>query len=307
MKANQKRMSGGHSQDEENLPLLASMEPREVGSTMAGGYSGAQVSPQRQQSVSFQQSEMRAVDEPEDPFGGNNSSYQHGHSFSGAGGEMRGDDVGGINVDVQAEDEPTINRGGPTVTCRVCEVDISLEGRTSQHVVRCQNCNEVTPIRAAPPGKKYVRCPCNCLLVCKASSNRIACPRLDCRRVITLVASAPIGTAVRAPPGTCRVQCVHCQEMFMFNTLKNNVANCPHCKKSSSVGVRYARSRAGIYFICFVIGLLMTTGIILGTHDYSPKFLVIMFWIGLILGTCFCLHRFVYFMRLKISTVLGPI
>lgn len=91
---------------------------------------------------------------------------------------------------------------GPTVTCRVCETEISLEGRTNQHVVRCQQCNEATPIRAAPPGKKYVRCPCNCLLVCKASSNRIACPRTNCRRVITLGGSAPMGTAIRAPAGT---------------------------------------------------------------------------------------------------------
>uniref|UniRef100_A0A915E0W6 Phosphatidylinositol-4,5-bisphosphate 4-phosphatase n=1 Tax=Ditylenchus dipsaci TaxID=166011 RepID=A0A915E0W6_9BILA len=286
------------SQDDENLPLISPTEHRDVSSSQLSGYS-----PQRSDSAGvnmLQQPEMRAVDEPEDPFGGDGTSYQHGTSLM-VGGDNS------LNVNVNEEDEPAINRGGPTVTCRVCEVDISLEGKTSQHVVRCHQCNEVTPIRAAPPGKKYVRCPCNCLLVCKASSNRIACPRPNCRRVITLVASAPIGTAVRAPAGTCRVQCCHCTEMFMFNTLTNSVANCPHCKKSSSVGVRYARSRTVIYGICFIIFLLATIGTIMGTHDSSPKFLVIMFWIGLTGATCFCLHHFVYFMRMKISTVLGPI
>jgi phosphatidylinositol-4,5-bisphosphate 4-phosphatase len=136
------------------------------------------------------------------------------------------------------------------VTCRVCEAEIPLEGKTNQHVVRCQKCNEVfipkinrmqkfhrqvTPIRAAPPGKKYVRCPCNCLLVCKATSTRIACPRQNCRRVITLASGPPNsgipGTAIRAPVGTCRVQCAYCQEIFMFNTLTNQLAICPHCRK----------------------------------------------------------------------------
>jgi hypothetical protein len=46
---------------------------------------------------------------------------------------------------------------GPTVPCRVCDSEISIEGKNNSHVVRCTECNEVTPIRAAPPGKKYVR------------------------------------------------------------------------------------------------------------------------------------------------------
>ena len=33
------------------------------------------------------------------------------------------------------------------------------------------------PIKAPPIGKKYVRCQCHCLLICKAGSKRVACPR----------------------------------------------------------------------------------------------------------------------------------
>lgn len=73
------------------------------------------------------------------------------------------------------------------------------------------------PIRNAPPGKKYVRCPCNCLLICKSSSQRIACPRADCKRIINL-APTPVTPPVPTSPGMCRVICVHCQDTFLVST-----------------------------------------------------------------------------------------
>lgn len=33
------------------------------------------------------------------------------------------------------------------------------------------------PVRPPPPGKKYIRCKCNCLMICKAEARRVMCPR----------------------------------------------------------------------------------------------------------------------------------
>ncbi|VDP19926.1 unnamed protein product [Soboliphyme baturini] len=137
----------------------------------------------------------------------------------------------------QLEEPPTLAYNGvsteppvtvPTITCRVCHASIDISGKTHQHVVKCPQCTEATPIRPPPPGRKYVRCPCNCLLICNQSSSRIACPRANCKRVITLGLS-PIGRAVRAPPGTQRISCAYCDEIFMYNVLNKRLAKCPHC------------------------------------------------------------------------------
>lgn len=206
------------------------------------------------------------------------------------------------------ESGDTSRHFGPTVICRVCSAIIVIEGKTGQHVVKCNQCNEATPIRAAPPGKKYVRCPCNCLLLCKASSNRIACPRLNCKRVITLGGSAPVGTAVRAPTGTCRVLCAHCQEIFMFNTLNVTVAKCPHCQKISSVGRDYARNRAIFFIVCSLLFLIAALGLMIGTwHSAKSAPFIYFAWLFVIAIALFFFFRFAYFVKLKTSTVISPL
>lgn len=206
----------------------------------------------------------------------------------------------------------------PMVTCRVCQAMIDISGKRDQHVVKCCQCNEATvsftlscslftnsdvvimcfyclsffaqPIRNAPPGKKYVRCPCNCLLICKSSSQRIACPRPNCKRIINL-APSPITPPVLSMPGMCRVGCAHCHDTFLvsyqkkcihvfqsyfvlidvisllkcyflqFNTLNNALARCPHCRKISSVGPDFARGRGIVFIIVGIIALVIAIAV----------------------------------------------
>lgn len=203
--------------------------------------------------------------------------------------------------------DETVN-GMPTVGCRVCGSQIPYESNTMQHVVRCSSCNEATPIRSAPTGKKFVRCPCNCLLICKVSSNRIACPRANCGRVIILQPSLSHGSSVPAPAGTARVQCYYCEEVFMFNTLTNFVAPCPHCQKKSSVSKSYVRKRSFAYFSSALLSLIVFIGVLIGTFDtFSESKLISLLWLGILALSIFFSYRFYYFLTLKISKVLGPL
>ncbi|XKL69494.1 hypothetical protein PGB90_007263 [Kerria lacca] len=102
---------------------------------------------------------------------------------------------------------------GPFVTCRVCQNAINIADKDNQYVVKCLHCNEATPIHNAPPGKKYVRCPCRCLLVCKETSQKVYCPRTNCGRIISL--SNTSKPSLPSMPGMCRVCCQHCSQFFL--------------------------------------------------------------------------------------------
>jgi len=39
---------------------------------------------------------------------------------------------------------PDSSSSAPTISCRVCQCAISVEGKTHQHVVKCGICNEAT-------------------------------------------------------------------------------------------------------------------------------------------------------------------
>ncbi|XP_041986370.1 type 1 phosphatidylinositol 4,5-bisphosphate 4-phosphatase [Aricia agestis] len=202
---------------------------------------------------------------------------------------------------------PYEQAGQPMVTCRVCQAMIDISGKREQHVVKCSECNEATPIRNAPPGKKYVRCPCNCLLICKSSSQRIACPRADCKRIINL-APSPVTPPVPTLPGMCRVVCIHCQDTFLYQLMKNSPVRCPHCRKVSSVGPRMARAK-GIKFallslIFFAIALGVTLGTLSAAKTHGGGIYVA--YVGAFLLAFILAGRAIYFFAMKVSVIEGP-
>ncbi|XP_009322729.1 PREDICTED: type 2 phosphatidylinositol 4,5-bisphosphate 4-phosphatase [Pygoscelis adeliae] len=199
--------------------------------------------------------------------------------------------------------------GVPVINCRVCQSLINLDGKLHQHVVKCTVCNEATPIKNPPAGKKYVRCQCNCLLICKDTSRKIGCPRPNCRRIITLgpvmliPEEQPAQPALPVQPDGTRVVCGHCGNTFLWMELRfNTLAKCPHCKKISSVGSALPRRRCCAYITIGMICIFIGVGLTVGTQDFARRFhaTYVSWAIAYLLGLI-CLIRACYWGAIKVS------
>ncbi|CAL9691497.1 unnamed protein product [Knipowitschia caucasica] len=199
--------------------------------------------------------------------------------------------------------------GVPVINCRVCQSLINLDGKLHQHVVKCTVCNEATPIKNPPTGKKYVRCPCNCLLICKDTSRRIGCPRPNCRRIINLSPVMVIPEEQAAQPALpiqpegMRVVCGHCGNTFLWMELRfNTLAKCPHCKKISSVGSALPRRRCCAYITVGMICIFIGVGLTVGTRDFASRYnATYVSWALAYLLGLICLIRACYWGAIKVS------
>ena len=208
---------------------------------------------------------------------------------------------------------PTVIRGSLTVSCRVCQNIVNISGKQDSHVIKCPACNEATPIRNAPVGRKYVRCKCNCLLICKTNSARISCPRPNCKRVTNL--HPALRNAPYTISGFSRIICAHCEETFVFMTRGNLLAVYPHCKKKSSVdGKIYnetVQSRGKRYFFFVVLTLVITIALttiiaVLDPVDHNYWLTFFMGFSGFIFSAILAAKAYFY-LTMKSSQVEGEV
>ncbi|XP_074605584.1 type I phosphatidylinositol 4,5-bisphosphate 4-phosphatase-B isoform X2 [Brevipalpus obovatus] len=244
--------------------------------------------------------------------------YQDGsydHSTSGEGRTMAT-----VAHELSLPIRHEMDRERYEVDCKVCSSRVDITEKHEQHVVKCEQCGEATPIRSAPQGKKYVRCPCNCLLICNAAAQRIACPRKNCTRIISL-SSDPRNKlrasldndgggerdafqSSAAPLGMRRVTCGHCYEYFLFNIFSGSAALCPHCRKVSSVGLSYARHKGLTYVIIAIVFFGIALAVTLTTMNYVSSYKgLIVLYVGLFVITLAIINRACFYLRMKVSTI----
>ncbi|KAF5883385.1 type I phosphatidylinositol 4,5-bisphosphate 4-phosphatase-A, partial [Clarias magur] len=147
--------------------------------------------------------------------------------------------------------------GASSRCCGVCGARLEEEAK-SKYTLKCGVCQEYTPVRAPPVGKRFVRCPCHCLLMCKSSAQIIGCPRPECKRVIQLSSPGPVNTVVQDHEG--RASCGHCSQTFLIpQSAEKKCVRCPHCRKVSFVGQRYPMKRC-VYFSLMAIFFAIVAG-----------------------------------------------
>lgn len=196
------------------------------------------------------------------------------------------------------------------VTCKVCQSYIDIIGKRHQYVVKCNECNEATPIRNAPKGKRYIRCGCKCLLVCRDAALRVSCPRSNCKRTISLISSLAYD---KVPV----FMCAYCSNPFRFDLLQDslnvsNLVKCPrhYCKRISSVGGRdLARKWAMIFLMLsaalFTVGIALVCSTTQAADSTNGGIYVA--YIGFFLIALICLLRSYHYWTMKVSRIEGTV
>lgn len=201
--------------------------------------------------------------------------------------------------------------GFQLIRCAACQTLFDISKQRHQSLVRCNQCNEATSMVRAPAGKKYVRCPCKCLLICHESAAKIACPRPGCRRIINLVPKQSFQTPNSLPIFTC----AYCFNQFLFNLPKSALSGCTYarcpdhdCKKVSSIGSpKFGRKWAIIFLIMSLVFTGAAVGLICTTSytEESTKGGIYVIFVGMFLIAFLSFVRSLYYWTMKVSLIQG--
>lgn len=199
----------------------------------------------------------------------------------------------------------TFEIGSPaSIKCQVCQAVINIEGN-QQNAVKCQECKESTAVKAAPRGMKFVRCPCNCLIVCKATSRRVRCPRQNCKRELNLTGVGFDVSVTRPAQNKIRLECGYCHGVFV--AAEGMMTACPHCR-ATSYSKSGIRLRYMIYLLLGLVFLGAGTGVTVGTYEAASRHGgIYVIWIGAFITGLLLLFRAASVASLKSSKVIGPV
>lgn len=123
--------------------------------------------------------------------------------------------------------------------------------------------------------------------------------------VASLVATAGIEVLLLM---TCDVIMIFClnipSDSFLFNTLSNQLARCPFCRKLSTVGPEFARTRGTVFLVLFIITLLVGIGAAVGTKSYLSAYKgLIALYVGLFLVAAIFFFRSIYYLSMRVSII----
>ncbi|KAL5251056.1 hypothetical protein ACHWQZ_G016693 [Mnemiopsis leidyi] len=158
--------------------------------------------------------------------------------------------------------EPESNSGS-YISCQICQTTISIKSLKAR-VVKCPRCQEGNPIKEPPPGKKYIRCACNCLLVCNNTARAVICPREGCNHRTQLVAPPPKPQLVLENTEPT-VSCPKCSYSIRVLLASRQYFKCTRCQVRITSLTKSERSLLLLRYLGFfiIIALLLTTGILI--------------------------------------------
>jgi len=82
------------------------------------------------------------------------------------------------------------------------------------------------------------------------------------------------------------------------------LATCDKCKRKSSVGPDFKRTRATMFFILFLAILGTAIGVSVGTHKWFGTYKVLIaLYIALFLLSAYFFYRALYYMTIKTSSI----